>query len=161
MRISDWSSDVCSSDLLARLPLVAPNGVQLTLGQVVELSYTTGPPMLKSDNGQLTSYVYVDVDGRDLGSVVEDLQRAVAEQMELPAGYSLAWSGQYEYLQRAAERLRVVVPATLLIVFVLIYLVFRRIGEAAIIMLSLPFALLGGLWLIWLLGHAVDRKSVV
>src|SRR3546814_3875768 len=104
--------------------------------------------MLKSDNGQLTSYVYVDVDGRDLGSVVEDLQRAVAEQMELPAGYSLAWSGQYEYLQRAAERLRVVVPATLLIVFVLIYLVFRRIGEAAIIMLSLPSALIGG-----------DRKS--
>src|SRR3546814_10703328 len=99
MRISDWSSDVCSSDLLARLPLVAPNGVQLTLGQVVELSYTTGPPMLKSDNGQLTSYVYVDVDGRDLGSVVEDLQRAVAEQMELPAGYSLAWTGQYEYLR--------------------------------------------------------------
>src|SRR3546814_8671544 len=104
--------------------------------------------MRKSDNGQRTSYGYVDVDGRDLGSVVEDLQRAVAEQMELPAGYSLAWSGQYEYLQRAAERLRVVVPATLLIVFVLIYLVFRRIGEAAIIMLSLPFALIGGLWLI-------------
>src|SRR3546814_8037028 len=76
-----------------------------------------GPPMLKSDNGQLTSYVYIDVAGRDLGSAVEDLQRAMAEQVELPAGYSLAWSGQYEYLQRAAERLRIVVPATLLIVF--------------------------------------------
>src|SRR3546814_10240117 len=81
--------------------------------------------------------------------------------MELPAGYSLAWSGQYEYLQRAAERLRVVVPATLLIVFVLIYLVFRRIGEAAIIMLSLPFALIGGLWLIWLLGHAVSIATLI
>src|SRR3546814_8802900 len=107
--------------------------------------------MISSYNGQLTSYVYCDVDVRDVGAVVEDLQRSVAEQMELPAGYSLAWSGQYAYLQRAAERLRVVVPATLLIVFVLIYLVFRRIGEAAIIMLSLPFALIGGLWLIWLL----------
>src|SRR3546814_1221265 len=81
--------------------------------------------------------------------------------MEVPAGYSLAWSGQYEYLQRAAERLRVVVPATLLIVFVLIYLVFRRIGEAAIIMLSLPFALIGGLWLIWLLGHAVSIATLI
>ncbi|MBS7457902.1 efflux RND transporter permease subunit [Coralloluteibacterium stylophorae] len=146
---------------LAQLPLVAPNGVQLTLGQVAELSYTMGPPMLKSDNGQLTSYVYIDVAGRDLGSAVEDLQRAMAEQVELPAGYSLAWSGQYEYLQRAAERLRIVVPATLLIVFVLIYLVFRRFGEAAIIMLSLPFALIGGLWLVWLLGHAISVATLI
>src|SRR3546814_16651568 len=111
-----------------------------------------GPPMLKSDNGQLTSYVYIDVAGRDLGSAVEDLQRAMAEQVELPAGYSLAWSGQYEYLQRAAERLRIVVPATLLLVFVLVYLVFRRFAEPAIIMPSLPFALIAGLWPVWLLG---------
>ncbi len=146
---------------LAQLPLVAPNGVQLNLGQVAELAYTMGPPMLKSDNGQLTSYVYIDVTGRDLGSVVDDLRRVVAEQVQLPAGYSLAWSGQYEYLQRAAERLRIVVPATLLIVFVLIYLVFRRFGEAAIIMLSLPFALIGGLWLVWLLGHAISVATVI
>ncbi|MFC3715541.1 efflux RND transporter permease subunit [Luteimonas soli] len=146
---------------LAQLPLIAPNGVQLTLGQVADLSYTTGPPMLKSDNGQLTSYVYVDVAGRDLGSVVEDLQRTVAEQVQLPAGYSLAWSGQYEYLQRATERLRVVVPATLLIVFLLIYLVFRRFAEATIIMLSLPFALIGGLWLVWLLGHVVSVATLI
>ena len=146
---------------LARLPLVAPNGVQLNLAQVADLSFTTGPPMLKSDNGQLTSYVYVDVAGRDLGSVVEDLQRVVAEEVQLPAGYSIAWSGQYEYLARAAERLRAVVPATLLIVFVLIYLVFRRFAEAAIIMLSLPFALVGGLWLVWLLGHAVSVATLI
>ena len=146
---------------LAQLPLVAPNGVQLNLGQVAELAYTMGPPMLKSDNGQLTSYVYIDVTGRDLGSVVDDLRRVVAEQVQLPAGYSLAWSGQYEYLQRAADRLRIVVPATLLIVFVLIYLVFRRFGEAAIIMLSLPFALIGGLWLVWLLGHAISVATVI
>lgn len=146
---------------LAQLPLIAPDGVQLALGQVADLSYTTGPPMLKSDNGRLTSYVYVDVTGRDLGSVVEDLQQALDEQMQLPAGYSLAWSGQYEYLQRAAERLRMVVPATLMIVFVLIYLVFRRFAEAAIIMLSLPFALIGGLWLVWLLGHAVSVATLI
>ena len=146
---------------LAQLPLIAPGGVQLTLGQVAELSYATGPPMLRSDNGQLTSYVYVDVASRDLGSVVEDLQRVVAEQVQLPAGYSIAWSGQYEYLQRATERLRVVVPATLLIVFVLIYLVFRRFDDAAVVMLSLPFAVIGGLWLVWLMGHAISVATLI
>ncbi|MFS8063348.1 MAG: efflux RND transporter permease subunit, partial [Luteimonas sp.] len=146
---------------LAQLPLIAPGGVQLTLGQVAELSFSDGPPMLKSDNGRLASYVYDDVAGRDLGSVVKDLQRAVAGQMQLPAGYSVSWSGQYEYLQRAAERLKIVVPATLAIIFGLIYLVFRRASEAAIIMLSLPFALIGGLWLIWLLGHAVSVATLI
>ena len=146
---------------LAQLPLIAPGGVQLTLGQVAELSFSDGPPMLKSDNGRLASYVYVDVAGRDLGSVVKDLQRTVAQQLQLPAGYSVNWSGQYEYLQRATERLKVVVPATLVIIFGLIYLVFRRASEAAIIMLSLPFALVGGLWLIWLLGHAVSVATLI
>jgi Cu(I)/Ag(I) efflux system membrane protein CusA/SilA len=146
---------------LARLPLIAPGGVQLTLGQVADLSFDDGPPMLKSDNGRLASYVYVDVAGRDLGSVVEDLQRAVAGRVQMPAGYSLNWSGQYEYLQRATERLKVVVPATLVIIFGLIYLVFRRASEAGMIMLSLPFALVGGLWLIWLLGHAVSVATLI
>ncbi|MEG3191041.1 MULTISPECIES: efflux RND transporter permease subunit [Novilysobacter] len=146
---------------LAQLPLVAPGGVQLTLGQVAEVSYTTGPPMLKSDNARLASYVYVDVADRDLGSVVEDLQQAIAAEVPLPAGYSLGWSGQYEYLQRASERLRVVIPATLLIIFGLIWLVFRRASEAGIIMLSLPFALIGGLWLIWLLGHAISVATLI
>ena len=146
---------------LAALPIVAPGGVQLTLGQVADLSATPGPPMLKSDNGRLASYVYVDVAGRDLGSVVKDLQRAVAHDVPMPAGYAVAWSGQYEYLQRAVERLRVVVPATLAIIFGLIYLVFRRASEALIIMLSLPFALVGGLWLVWLLGHAVSVATLI
>ena len=146
---------------LAQLPIAAPGGVQLTLGQVAELSLATGPPMLKSDNGRLASYVYVDVAGRDLGSVVQDLQRAVAGAVPMPAGYAVAWSGQYEYLQRAAERLRMVVPVTLAIIFGLIYLVFRRASEAAIIMLSLPLALVGGLWLIWLLGHAVSVATLI
>ena len=146
---------------LAALPLVAPGGVQLTLGQVAELSLQAGPPMLKSENGRLTSYVYVDVAGRDLGSVVADLQTAMTQSVPMPAGYSLGWSGQYEYLQRAMQRLQLVVPATLAIIFFLIYLVFRRFAEAALIMLSLPLALVGGLWLIWLLGHAVSVATLI
>ena len=150
-----------SPTALAQMPLIAPGGAQLTLGQVAELSFTDGPPMLKSDNGRLVSYVYVDVANRDLGSVVRDLQRAMAGQVQLPAGYALGWSGQYEYLQRATERLRLVVPATLVIIFGLVYLVFRSASEAALIMLSLPFALVGGLWLIWLLGHAISVATLI
>jgi len=146
---------------LAQLPLIAPNGVQLTLSQVAELSLTPGPPMLKSENGRLVGYVFVDVAGRDLGSVVADLQLRVAQDVKLPPGYAIAWSGQYEYLERALERLKWVVPAVLAIIFLLIYLVFRDAAEAAIIMLSLPLALVGGLWLIWLLGHAVSIATLI
>ncbi|KAB8161353.1 CusA/CzcA family heavy metal efflux RND transporter [Lysobacter maris] len=146
---------------LAQLPLVAPDGVQLTLGQVAELSLSAGPPMLKSDNGRLVGYVYVDVAGHDLGSVVEALQRRIADTVALPPGYAVAWSGQYEYLQRAIARLQWVVPAALAIIFVLIWTVFRRFGEVAIILLSLPLALVGGLWLIWLLGHAMSVATMV
>jgi Cu(I)/Ag(I) efflux system membrane protein CusA/SilA len=146
---------------LAQLPWVAPGGAQVTLRQLADLSFAPGPPMLRSDNGRLVTYVYVDVAGRDLGSVVADLQSAVAKQVELPAGYAIAWSGQYEYLARATARLRWVVPATLVIIFGLIFLVFRRASEAGLIMLSLPFALVGGLWLIWLMGHAVSVATLI
>ncbi len=146
---------------LVQLPLVAPGGVQLTLGQVADVSLSPGPPMLKSDNGRLVGYVYVDVAGRDLGSVVADLQRAVAVRVKLPPGYGIAWSGQYEYLQRALARLQWVVPAALAIIFLVIWLVFRRFGEVAIILLSLPLALVGGLWLIWMLGHAVSIATMI
>ena len=146
---------------LAQLPWVAPGGAQVTLGQIAELSFAPGPPMLKSDNGRLVTYVYVDVVGRDLGSVVADLQSAVAKEVRLPAGYAIAWSGQYEYLARATARLRWVIPATLAIIFGLIFLVFRRAAEAGLIMLSLPFALVGGLWLIWLMGHAVSVATLI
>jgi Cu(I)/Ag(I) efflux system membrane protein CusA/SilA len=146
---------------LAQLPWVTPEGAQVTLGQIAELSFAAGPPMLKSDNGRLVTYVYVDVAGRDLGSVVADLQAAVAKGVKLPAGYAIAWSGQYEYLARATARLRWVVPATLVIIFGLIFLVFRRVSEAGVIMLSLPFALVGGLWLIWLMGHAVSVATLI
>ena len=146
---------------LAQLPIVASGGAQLTLSQVAELSLSPGPPMLKSENGRLVGYVFVDVAGRDLGSVVADLQQRMSEEVKLPPGYGLAWSGQYEYLERALARLAWVVPAALAIIFLLIYLVFRRFGEAAIIMLSLPLALVGGLWLIWMLGHAVSIATLI
>lgn len=146
---------------LAQLPLVAAGGVQLTLGQVAQLSLNAGPPMLKSENGRLVGYIYVDVAGRDLGSVVTDLQRAVASAVKLPPGYGITWSGQFEYLQRALTRLQWVVPAVLAIIALLIWGVFRRAGEVAIILLSLPLALVGGLWLIWLLGHAVSIATLI
>ncbi|MBW8373143.1 CusA/CzcA family heavy metal efflux RND transporter [Stenotrophomonas sp.] len=146
---------------LAQLPLVAPGGVQLTLGQVADLTLTPGPPMLKSENGRLVGYIFVDVAGRDLGSVVKDLQQRTAKDIKLPPGYGIAWSGQYEYLARALARLQWVVPAALAIIFLLIYLVFRRFSEAAIILLSVPLALVGGLWLIWMLGHAVSIATLI
>ena len=146
---------------LRQLPVVAPGGAQLTLAQVADIQVTSGPPMLKSENGRLATYVYVDTAGRDLSAVVEDLQHAVARQVALPAGITIAWSGQFEYLARAMERLTWVVPAALLIIFVLIYSVFRRAIEAAVIMASVPLALVGGLWLIWALGHAVSVATVI
>ncbi len=146
---------------LRTLPIVADNGSQLTLGQVAEIGLSGGPPMLKSENGQLATYVYVDTQASDLSAQVAALQRAIAEQVPLPTGYTLAWSGQFEYLQHALERLQLVVPATLAIVFLLIYLVFGRFDDAALIMLSLPLALVGGLWLVWLLGHAISVATVI
>jgi Cu(I)/Ag(I) efflux system membrane protein CusA/SilA len=146
---------------LAQLPLLAPTGERPTLGMLADIRVVAGPALLRSDGARLAGYVYVDATGRDLGSVVEDLQRAVGEQVTLPPGYSVGWSGQYEYLQRALARLRWVVPATLAIIFVLIYVVFRRASEVALIMLSLPLALVGGLWLIWALGHAVSVATLI
>ena len=146
---------------LGQLPIVGANGNQLTLGQIADIHVVTGPPSLKSEDGQLATYVYVDTAGRDLGNVVADLQRAVAQKVTLPPGVTLAWSGQFEYLARATDRLILVVPAALVIIFLLIYAVFRRASEAALIMASVPLALVGGLWLIWGLGHAVSVATVI
>lgn len=117
--------------------------------------------MLKSEAGRLVGYIFVDVASRDLGSVVKDLQQRTAKDIQLPPGYGIAWSGQYEYLARALARLQWVVPAALAIIFLLIYLVFRRFSEAAIILLSVPLALVGGLWLIWMLGHAISIATLI
>jgi Cu(I)/Ag(I) efflux system membrane protein CusA/SilA len=137
---------------LVALPIVTDEGLRLTLGEVARVQIADGPSMIRSENGRLSAFVYVDVRGRDLASVVSDLQRAVARQ-ELPAGVSVAYSGQFEYLERATERLAVVGPATLAIIFLLLYATFRRFDEAAIVMASVPFALTGGVWLVYLLGY--------
>jgi copper/silver efflux system protein len=138
---------------LRTLPVLTPSGQQITLGTVADVSIAEGPPMLKTENARPSTWVYVDVRGRDLASVVGDLQRAVAKQVRLSPGVSIAYSGQFEYLQRAVEKLKLVVPATLLIIFVLLYMIFRRFDEAALIMGTLPFALTGGIWLLYLLGY--------
>jgi Cu(I)/Ag(I) efflux system membrane protein CusA/SilA len=146
---------------LKSLAFVAESGAQLTLGSVAEISISDGPPMLRSENARLSGWIYVDIRGRDLASVVGDAQRAVAAEVKLPAGVSLAWSGQFEYLERARARLVVVVPFTLLIIFVLLYLAFRHAGEALLIMATLPFALIGGFWLIWALGHNLSIAGAI
>ena len=137
---------------LRSLPIVTPAGQQITLGTVARVQIADGPPMLKTENGRPSTWVYVDVRGRDLASVVGDLQRAVARDVKLTPGVSVAYSGQFEYLQRAADRLKIVVPATLAIIFLLLYVTFGRLDEAALIMATLPFALTGGIWALYLLG---------
>ncbi|HWU81314.1 MAG TPA: efflux RND transporter permease subunit, partial [Caulobacter sp.] len=137
---------------LRALPVLTPGGAQITLGTVAQVQIADGPPMLKSENGRPTTWVYVDVRGRDLASVVDDLRQAVSQKVRLSPGVSVSYSGQFEYLQRAADRLKIVVPATLLIIFVLLYVIFRRFDEAGLIMATLPFALTGGIWTLYLAG---------
>ena len=137
---------------LRALPVLTPGGAQITLGTVAQVQIADGPPMLKSENGRPTTWVYVDVRGRDLASVVGDLRQAVTQKVRLSPGVSVSYSGQFEYLQRAADRLKIVVPATLLIIFVLLYVIFRRFDEAGLIMATLPFALTGGIWTLYLAG---------
>jgi copper/silver efflux system protein len=146
---------------LRELLLVTPTGQQITLGSVARIDLAEGPPMLKSENARPSGWVYVDARGRDLASVVADLQKAVATHVTLEPNISLAYSGQFEFMQRANERLKVVVPATLLIIFVLLYLTFSRVDEALLIMGSLPFALTGGVWLLYLMGYHLSVATGV
>jgi Cu(I)/Ag(I) efflux system membrane protein CusA/SilA len=150
-----------SLDKLRRLPIVSERGARLVLGDVADVRISDGPPMLRSENARLSGWVYVDIRGRDLRGAVQDMQRVVAEKVKLPAGYSISWSGQFEFLERATAKLKVVVPFTLLIIFVLLYLTFQRFDEALLIMATLPFALVGGIWLLWLLGYNLSVASAV
>jgi Cu(I)/Ag(I) efflux system membrane protein CusA/SilA len=150
-----------SPEKLRQLPIVTPMGQQITLSTVASVEITDGPPMLKSENGRLSGWVYIDVRGRDLASVVQDLRTAVAGDVKLVPGISIAYSGQYEFLERANARLKVVVPATLLIIFVLLYLTFNRFDEALLIMAALPFALTGGVWFLYLLGYNLSIATGV
>jgi Cu(I)/Ag(I) efflux system membrane protein CusA/SilA len=146
---------------LAALPVLTPMGQQITLGTVARVQISDGPPMLKSENARPSGWVYVDVRGRDLASVAGDLRAAVAREVKLAPGVSIAYSGQFEYLERANARLKIVVPATLMIIFVLLYLTFRRIDEAVLIMATLPFALTGGVWFLWAMGYNLSIATGV
>src|ERR1700726_2101975 len=136
-------------------------GSTVPLGQVAKVSLAQGPASIRTENSQLAVYIYVDLRDRDIGSFVADAQKAVASQVKFPPGTYVVWSGQFEYLERAKARLQVVVPFTVLIIFLLLYLNFRRVTESLIVMLSVPFALVGGLWLMWWLGFNLSVAVAV
>jgi Cu(I)/Ag(I) efflux system membrane protein CusA/SilA len=138
-----------------------PNGGTVPLGEVANVALAKGPATIRTENAQLAAYIYVDMRDRDLGSYVADAQRAVATQVQFPPGYYVTWSGQFEYLERAKARLQIVVPVTVLTIFLLLYLNFRRVTETLIVMLSVPFALAGGLWLMWWLGFNMSVAVAV
>ncbi len=142
-----------SQTKLAELPIQTPIGAQIALGDVAKVSIVDGPGMIKSENARLNGWIYIDIQDRDLGSYVKEAKQVVAEQVKLPAGYSLNWSGQYEYMERAKERLSTVVPVTLAIIVLLLYLNFRRMSEVLIILATLPLALVGGIWLLYWLHY--------
>jgi Cu(I)/Ag(I) efflux system membrane protein CusA/SilA len=133
----------------------------IPLGQLARVSLMQAPPAIRTENALLTAYIFVDIRDRDIGGYVSDAQNAVREQVKFPPGYYATWSGQFEYMERAKAKLTVVVPFTLLIIFLLLYLNFRRITETVIVMLSVPFALVGGVWLMWLLGYNMSVAVAV
>jgi Cu(I)/Ag(I) efflux system membrane protein CusA/SilA len=150
-----------SVDKLEVLPIVTAAGATTTLGAVADLVVTDGPPQLRSENARLNGWVYVDISGRDLGRYVAEAQKLVSQRVNLPPGYTITWSGQFEYLERAAKKLQLVVPFTLVIIFILLYLTFRSFTSAALIMGTLPFALVGGFWLLYLLGYNLSIASAI
>jgi Cu(I)/Ag(I) efflux system membrane protein CusA/SilA len=150
-----------SVEMIRNLPVLTERGAQIRLRDVAAIRISDGPPMLKSENARLSGWIYIDLHGRDLSSAVRDMQRAVAQEIKLPPGYSISWSGQFEFLERATQKLKIVVPGTLVIIFVLLYLTFRRIADALLIMATLPFALVGGFWLMYLLGYNMSIASAV
>ena len=150
-----------SVEALRTLPIVTAGGAIVPLGAVAAVEIADGPVMIKSENARPSAWVYVDVRDRDLVGFVNEAREKVSAEVKMPTGYSLVWSGQFEYAERAAQRLMWIVPLTIGIIFLLLYLAFKRAREALIILLTLPFALIGGIWLIYLLGHAVSVATVV
>jgi Cu(I)/Ag(I) efflux system membrane protein CusA/SilA len=141
------------ADSLRRTLIATPSGTQIPIEQVADITLTTGPTVIRTEQAQLLGYVYVDITDRDIGGYVEDAKKAVAEQVKLPEGYYLEWSGQYEYMLRATERLKIVIPLTLLIVIVLLYFNTRSVPKIAIVLLAVPFSLIGAFWLLYILGY--------
>jgi Cu(I)/Ag(I) efflux system membrane protein CusA/SilA len=148
--LRDYRSDV---DTLQRVLVATPSGAQIPLGQIADIRMRTGPGMIRDENGRLSGYVYVDVSGRDIGSYVRDAKRAVADKVRVPQGYELEWSGQYEFMQRVAQRLKLVVPITLFIVFLLLYFNTGSAIKTVIILLAVPFSAIGAIWFLYLLHY--------
>ena len=146
----DYRSDI---NTLKRTLIATPSGAQIPIQQVADLSLTTGPTVIRTEQAQLLGYVYVDVADRDIGSYVDEAKRVVGQMVKLPDGYYLEWSGQYEYMLRAKERLKIVIPLTLLLVIVLLYFNTRSVAKIFIVLLAVPFSLIGAFWLIYLLGY--------
>jgi Cu(I)/Ag(I) efflux system membrane protein CusA/SilA len=155
----DYRSDPQAIASQVLVPL--PDGGTVPLGEVAKVSLAPGPSSIRTENAQLAGYIYVDFRDRDLGGYVADAQKAVATQIKFPPGYYITWSGQFEYMERAKSRLQTVVPVTILIIFLLLYLNFRRVTETLIVMLSVPFALVGGLWVVWWLGFNLSVAAGV
>ena len=150
-----------SIDKLKALPIITDRGVTVPLGEIADVKVTDGPPMIKSENARPNVWVYVDLHGRDLGSFVSDAKATLDKELQIPAGYSLNWSGQFEYFERATKRLSYVVPMTLCIIFILLFLTFKRITPAILILSSLPFSLVGAVWFLYFLGHHFSIASGV
>jgi len=148
-------------DELERVLVTTPTGAQVPMGQLADLELVSGPAMIRDEGGMLAGYVYVDMTGRDLGGYVEDLKRAVSDKVTLPAGYTIAWSGQYEFMERVAKRLRIFIPLTLAIIFVLFYFTFRSIAQTLMVMLGVPLSLVGGVWLMVFLGYNMSIAAWV
>ncbi|MFJ3356346.1 efflux RND transporter permease subunit [Serratia liquefaciens] len=146
---------------LQALPVLTASGGQVPLSMLADIRVNEGPPMLKSENARLSNWIYVDLRGRDLKSAVEEMQQVVAQQVKLPAGVSLSWSGQFEYLERASAQLKIVLPVTLAIIFVLLFVTFSSVRDALLIMATLPFALIGGVWLLYLLNYNLSVAGAV
>ncbi|MEO1473687.1 MAG: efflux RND transporter permease subunit, partial [Pseudomonadota bacterium] len=154
----DWRN---SPERLRGLPVVTPSGAHIPLGAVATIAVVDGPGMIRSENARRTGFVFIDIAGRDLGGYVEEARRIVAERVELPPGYSLSWSGQYEYIERVQDRLQIVAPATLLIITLMLFLAFNRVTEVAIILTALPVGLAGGVWLVWALEFDISVAVLV
>jgi Cu(I)/Ag(I) efflux system membrane protein CusA/SilA len=146
---------------LQRVLVATPSGAQVPITQLARIQFTTGPTLIRTEGGQLAGYVYVDVAGRDLGGYVQDARRIVEQKVQLPPGYTLQWSGQYEYMQRAKERLKYIIPLTLLIIFVLLYMSTHSTTKVMLVFLAVPFSLIGAFWLIYLLGYNLSIAVAV
>ncbi len=150
-----------SIEKIKQLPLVTPSGAHIPLSRIADIKITQGPPMIKTENARLNGWTFVDIRDTDLGSYVSNAKKILSENLKLPPGYSITWAGQYEYLLRVKDKLAIVIPVTLMIIFVLLYLTFRQVTAALIVMLSLPFALTGGTWYLWMLDFNLSVAVMV